>query len=144
MGRPATIREAILRRLPFADDFGPGRTWTTRDLAAAIYTSGDPGKVSPSHIAAAGRVLYRLRRADVVNHTARRSSGGAFFWFKTHPDAFGRLPDAIDPRQELRQRMAKILGMLGSEHAGEREAAAKLADALRRESGLTWDQLLGL
>ena len=31
-----------------------------------------------------------------------------------------------------------------SEHAGEREAAAKLADNLRRESGLTWDQLLGL
>ena len=145
MGRPATTRDAILRILPYADDArSPKDYWTTHDLAAAIYAGGDAAKVRPAHKAAVGRVLYWLRRAGIVNHTARRSSGGSFFWFKTHPGALGGMPDAADPRQELRQRMAKILGMLGSDHAGERANAAKLVDDLRRESGLTWDQLLGL
>ena len=42
-----------------------------------------------------------------------------------------------------RQRLAAILGMLGSEHAGERAAAALQAEAFRRHHNLTWDQLVG-
>jgi hypothetical protein len=41
-----------------------------------------------------------------------------------------------------RQRLAAILGMLGSAHAGERAAAALQAEALRRKLGLTWAELL--
>ena len=41
-----------------------------------------------------------------------------------------------------RQRMAAILGMLGSAHAGERDAAARQAEALRRKLGLTWADVL--
>ena len=36
------------------------------------------------------------------------------------------------------ERLAKILGMLGSSHDGERAAAAGLADRLVRDLGLTW------
>ena len=35
-------------------------------------------------------------------------------------------------------RLARILGMLGSEHAGERAAAAAKATALLKSAGLTW------
>ena len=42
-----------------------------------------------------------------------------------------------------RQRLAAILGMLGSAHAGERAAAALQAEAFRRKHGLTWGELLG-
>lgn len=41
-----------------------------------------------------------------------------------------------------RQRLAAILGRLGSAHAGEREAAAYQAEALRKKLGLTWEGLL--
>jgi hypothetical protein len=41
-----------------------------------------------------------------------------------------------------RLRLAAILGMLGSEHQGERAAAALQAEAFRRKHGLTWAELL--
>jgi hypothetical protein len=43
-----------------------------------------------------------------------------------------------------RQRLAAILGMLGSEHQGERDAAALQAEAFRRKHGLTWAELLAM
>ena len=43
-----------------------------------------------------------------------------------------------------RQRLAAILGMLGSSHAGERAAAALQAEAFRRKHRLTWPELLGI
>lgn len=41
-----------------------------------------------------------------------------------------------------RHHLAAILGMLGSDHAGERAAAALQAEAFRRKHGLTWAQML--
>jgi len=41
-----------------------------------------------------------------------------------------------------RKRLAAILGMLGSDHAGERDNAARQAEAFRREHNKTWDDLL--
>jgi hypothetical protein len=35
-------------------------------------------------------------------------------------------------------RLVKILGLLGSDHAGERAAAAAKANTLVRDAGLTW------
>src|SRR4249919_707795 len=43
-----------------------------------------------------------------------------------------------------RQRLAAILGMLGSDHAGERDAAAHQAEAFRRKHQLTWAELLAI
>ena len=43
-----------------------------------------------------------------------------------------------------RKRLASILGMLGSNSAGERDNAATLAERLRRQHRLTWDELLGV
>jgi hypothetical protein len=41
-----------------------------------------------------------------------------------------------------RRRLARILGMLGSEHAGERASAALQAEALRKRHGMTWEEML--
>ena len=43
-----------------------------------------------------------------------------------------------------RRRLAAILGMLGSNQAGERDAAAMQAEAFRKKHGLTWSELLSL
>ena len=41
-----------------------------------------------------------------------------------------------------RDRLAKLLGMLGSDHMGERDAAAVAAHRLVVQSGLTWRQVI--
>jgi len=42
-----------------------------------------------------------------------------------------------------RTKLAKVLGMMGSAHDGEVLTAAKTAEALVREAGLTWFDLVG-
>lgn len=42
-----------------------------------------------------------------------------------------------------RTRLAKFLALLGSEHAGERDAAGLAADRLVRDRGLSWHTVLG-
>lgn len=46
------------------------------------------------------------------------------------------------PSQPTIDRLCKMLGMLGSDHAGERDNAAVKANQIVRELGLTWSQLL--
>jgi len=41
-----------------------------------------------------------------------------------------------------RAKLARILGMLGSEHAGERASAALQAEAFRKRHGMTWEEML--
>ena len=41
-----------------------------------------------------------------------------------------------------RDRLAAVLGMLGSAHDGEALAAARMAERMRREAGATWHELL--
>lgn len=43
-----------------------------------------------------------------------------------------------------RRRLAAILGMLGSDSAGERDNAARMAEEFRRQHGLTWNEVVGL
>ncbi len=44
----------------------------------------------------------------------------------------------------LSARLIKLLGMIGSEHDGEALNAARLADRLVRENGLTWENIIDL
>ncbi len=41
-----------------------------------------------------------------------------------------------------RERLARVLGMLGSAHVGEVLAAARQAERMRRSAGVTWADLL--
>jgi hypothetical protein len=40
------------------------------------------------------------------------------------------------------ERLARIAGMLGSAHDGERAAAAKMASAMLKAMGLTWSEII--
>jgi hypothetical protein len=53
---------------------------------------------------------------------------------------FRSIPTMISETE--RKRLIAILGKLGSEHAGERDAAATQAEAFRRKLNLTWAELL--
>jgi len=44
--------------------------------------------------------------------------------------------------EAARDRLSKLLGMLGSDHAGERDNAAVAANRIVQDAGLTWDQVL--
>jgi hypothetical protein len=46
-----------------------------------------------------------------------------------------------DARKRFIERLAKLLGMLGSAHDGERAAAGLLAHELIRRHGLSWSDL---
>jgi hypothetical protein len=41
-----------------------------------------------------------------------------------------------------RERLIKLLGLLGSDHNGEIAAAARMADALIRDAGVTWADVI--
>jgi hypothetical protein len=42
-----------------------------------------------------------------------------------------------------RRRLAMVLGLLGSSHDGEIVAAARQAEKLRHEAGVSWGEILG-
>jgi hypothetical protein len=44
--------------------------------------------------------------------------------------------------QRIAEKLARVLGMLGSAHDGERASAAALADKLIRAQGLTWSEII--
>jgi hypothetical protein len=44
--------------------------------------------------------------------------------------------------QHSADRLAKLCGMYGSDHAGERATAARKADELIRSAGLTWREIV--
>jgi len=48
--------------------------------------------------------------------------------------------DLLPP--ERRVRLVKLLGLLSSNHDGERATAGRMADQLLREAGLTWDHVV--
>jgi hypothetical protein len=41
-----------------------------------------------------------------------------------------------------RERLARVLGMLGSDHPGEVVAAARQAERLRADAGVTWAEII--
>jgi len=49
-----------------------------------------------------------------------------------------------DAESDAKDRLAAILGMLGSAHEGEILAAAKAAETERRRLGATWQELLAV
>lgn len=49
--------------------------------------------------------------------------------------------NALSP--DVRMKLARVLGLLGSNHPGERDAAGLAADRIVRGAGLSWEDLLG-
>ncbi len=83
---------------------------------------------SPAIYASVRKAADHLQREGVL----RRTRYGE--WMLSDPAA----------HSETKERLAAILGMLGSAHDGEILAAAKAAEAERKRLGATWRQLLSV
>lgn len=68
---------------------------------------------------------YRQRKAEEMRRLREGSGGGK-----------------ATKRQAVSTKLVKVLGMLGSAHAGERDNAARAATQILREAGLTWYDVL--
>jgi len=62
---------------------------------------------------------YRQRKAEEIARLRRASS-----------------------HKQVSARLVKVLGMLGSTHAGERDNAARMATQILKDAGLTWYDVL--
>ena len=58
---------------------------------------------------------------------------------ETTPGAGAKDPQLL---RELREKLAKILAMIGSSQPGEVANAVRLTEAIRKEHGLQWGDLL--
>jgi len=126
------LREAIL------DLLRSSAPLSAHDLAARIYTAGNESNLRPTNLATVRRVLYELRKQGLVAHNEQRHGRGTRFVWSLSDVKDSTVPDVPANFEQC----GKVLALLGSEHAGERAAAFKLADATRSKHGLTWEQLL--
>jgi hypothetical protein len=53
-------------------------------------------------------------------------------------------PTNDDSETVLSRKLRKLLGMMGSDHEGERANAGAIADRTLREAGLTWDDVVNI
>jgi hypothetical protein len=51
-------------------------------------------------------------------------------------------PEKAAKRKAVSLKLVKVLGLLGSDHAGERDNAARQATRILKEAGLTWWDIL--
>jgi hypothetical protein len=82
----------------------------------------------------------KARRQEKAEQERARRESGETNW-KAMLDAM----DGPSDRSRLDlEKLAKILGMLGSDYEGEKLNAAVEAEKYRRKLGMTWAELLGL
>jgi hypothetical protein len=77
------------------------------------------------------KTVYRTSRAEAI---AAHASGGHRI---IRPDPLGAAVTVLDI-----EKLARVLGMLGSNNSNEVLVAAAQAERLRREAGLTWQDVL--
>ncbi len=87
-------------------------------------------QLSPTIYASVRKAAEHLERQGVLRCTRNGE------WMLADTDAAAHT--------ETKDRLAAILGMLGSAHDGEILAAAKAAEAERKRLGATWRQLLSV
>ncbi len=92
----------------------------------ALEVAAPFAQLSPAIYANVRKAAVRLQQEGVL----RRTRDGEWM-----------LADATE-QTETKDRLAAILGMLGSAHDGEILAAAKAAEAERKRLGTTWRELL--
>jgi hypothetical protein len=53
-------------------------------------------------------------------------------------------PTKAEKRDKLSKRLVRVLGMLGSDYANERDNAARMAAQMLKDAGLTWYDVLNV
>jgi hypothetical protein len=116
-------------------------TTTEQAQAAAAYAHAETAKAEAAKAKAdAQKAKAEAAKAKAEARTARQQEKArAYSFFRA---AFGgntsnkRIPNGA------RERLVKALGMLGSDHDGERANAARVVEKQRAQLGMTWDDLI--
>jgi hypothetical protein len=119
----------VERRILSLDWFYDSAAAITRMVAESDAPSAAAG-------ASVRRALHGLQRKGLVFQMTRRQ------WVQTPPTVSEKASKPID--QADREKLVKILGMMGSDHDGEALNAARQAEQIRRRLGLTWEQITNL
>ena len=80
-------------------------------------------------------------RKEARHLTYAGAGGAASVGRRSTSGPVSRMPD-LSP--DTRRKLSAILGMLGSSFAGERDAAAQLANRIVRGAGVQWDELIAV
>jgi hypothetical protein len=59
-------------------------------------------------------------------------------------EALRRQGSKAEHQDKLRKKLVRVLGMLGSGNAGERDNAARMATQIVKDAGLTWYDVLNV
>jgi hypothetical protein len=133
--------------LTFIGEFLPGEVTDTRvvSIRRALRSLEDKGIAR--RVPWGGKSCWCLtatlaRRAKRARERYRQEESQ-----RANEEAARRLKDWLNsqPVQKTKyDRLAKLLGMLGSAHAGERDNAAQQIEAERKRLGLSWTEILRL
>lgn len=114
-------------------------TTSAQAQAAAARARAETAKAEAARAKAdAQKAKAEAAKAKADARTAREKEKARTYSF--FRGSFGDNTKTIDSRR--RELLVKYLGMLGSDHAGERANAAKFAEKQRTELGMTWNELI--
>jgi flagellar biosynthesis GTPase FlhF len=110
------------------------RAETTKAEAAKAKAEAQKAK------AEAAKAKAEAAKAKAAHRTARENERARSYNF--FRDAFGGSRHSRPIHSGARELLVKALGMLGSDQAGERAAAALVVEKQRAKLGMTWDELI--
>jgi len=143
-------------------------SYPTDKIIRFVYGLSWPSEPSAAQAVAVRRALRSLVAKGLAKQTYRGAKKHSAEWIPAGPPTKKERREAGRQKREERKRsqerlneifdqmfqrkgndaeratLAKILGMLGSDHQGEREQAAVQAERLRKKLGITWQELLGI
>jgi hypothetical protein len=113
----------------------------------AMGVVGKNRKLTASDRSSINRALRGLQREGLIHEVERRGSRKIWALSKRTRQQKEQFRQDLRPaqtkEQSKRAKLARILGMLGSTHSGERAAAAQKAEEERKRLGLTWEEIIG-
>jgi lysozyme family protein len=167
------VELAVWEVLARDEDYPYSVAWLTAAALFGDIVAAARAQVTPAMIASVNRALHSLiRKGRLIEARTLPNKGRTTFyatprgwarmearerrqreeaekWARAQERKRQRRARRAKPATAVRvsaadrRKMAKILGMMGSAHAGERAAAATAAEELRRRLGVDWAALIG-
>jgi hypothetical protein len=91
---------------------------------------------------AADRAARARAKAEAASERAKKARKNDEFFLGLGKTLFNRRMNGVNGvPPKAREQLAKVLGMIGSEHEGEAINAARAAEKIRKELNLQWEDL---
>lgn len=119
---------------------------TDSERARAQTTRAEADKAKAEAASAKAKADEARAKAKKAKEEAAKARADARKARSDRDKAFARAWGGDRMRADIdsgsRDRLVKFLGMLGSDHAGERDTAALMVEKLRKKVNMSWDQLI--